>query len=152
MTGPRLALDLFDADAILLSRAAAQWLALKPGDELKVNVGTSTVTLKVAGLLPEGAYRQRLGVMDVGAAQWRLARLGRLNRIDLRLRPGTDSAAFRRELQAMLPAGVHAGPITYRLRENGKQFLVIAAGGHHNFARLERTSKVGDWIQAYTLP
>jgi quinoprotein glucose dehydrogenase len=51
-----------------------------------------------------------------------------------------------------LPAGVHAGPITYRLREGGKQFLVIAAGGHHNFARLERSSKVGDWIVAYTLP
>jgi quinoprotein glucose dehydrogenase len=51
-----------------------------------------------------------------------------------------------------LPAGAHAGPITYRLREGGKQYLVIAAGGHHNFARLERTSKVGDWILAYTLP
>jgi putative ABC transport system permease protein len=103
-------LDLFDADAILLSPAAAQWLGLKAGDELKVVVGTSTVTLKIAGLLPEGAYRQRLGVMDVAAAQWKLARLGRLNRIDLRIRPGTDIAEFRRELQAMLPAGVHAAP------------------------------------------
>jgi putative ABC transport system permease protein len=46
--------------------------------------------------------------MDVASAQWRLARLGRLNRIDLRLKPGVDVASFRRELQAMLPAGVHA--------------------------------------------
>jgi putative ABC transport system permease protein len=105
-----MAVDLFDADAILLSPAAARWLGLEVGDELKVNVGTSTVALKVAGLLPEGAYRQRLGVMDVGAAQWRLARLGRLNRIDLRVRPGTDSTAFRSELQAMLPAGTHVAP------------------------------------------
>ena len=66
--------------------------------------------MRVAGLLPEAAYRQRLGVMDVAAAQWKLGRLGRLNRIDLRVRSGTDIAAFRSELQAMLPAGVHAAP------------------------------------------
>src|SRR5262245_17162816 len=107
---PGLTLDLFATDAILLSPAAAQWLDLKVGDELKLTVGTSTITLRVAGLLPEGAYRQRLGVMDVAAAQWKLARLGRLNRIDLRLKPGTDAAAFRRELQALLPAGVHVVP------------------------------------------
>ena len=103
-----MVLDLFDADAILLSRAAAEWLGLKTGDELRINVGTATFALNVVGLLPEDAYRQRLGVMDVASAQWRLARLGRLNRIDLRLKPGVDVASFRRELQAMLPAGVHA--------------------------------------------
>lgn len=100
--------ELFDADAILLSPAAAQWLGLKAGDTLELAVGTRPVALKVIGLLPQGAYRQRLGVMDIASAQWRLARLGRLNRIDLKLRPGTDVERFRRELQAMLPAGVQA--------------------------------------------
>src|SRR5688500_9315592 len=103
-----LVIELFDADAILLSRPAAEWLGLGTGDALAVHVGTATLSLKIAGLLPEGAYRQRLGVMDVAAAQWRLARLGRLNRIDLRLKPGVDVEAFRRSLQGMLPAGVHA--------------------------------------------
>ena len=92
--------DLFDPDAILLSPAAAARLGLKTGDSLAIRVGTSDIALRVAGLLPEGAYRQPLGVMDIGAAQWRLARLGRLNRIDLRLKPGTDVAGFRRVLQA----------------------------------------------------
>ena len=101
-----MTLDLFDADAILLSPSAAEWLRLKPGSQLRVRVGTRTVSLKVAGLLPQGAYRQRLGVMDIAAAQWRLAQLGRLNRMDLRLKAGTDLSAFRRELQALLPAGV----------------------------------------------
>ena len=101
-----LTLDLFDADAILLSPSAAQWLGLKPGDRLEVRVGTRSIGLTVVGLLPQGAYRQRLAVMDVAAAQWRLAQLGRLNRVDLRLKPGTDVTAFRRELQALLPAGV----------------------------------------------
>jgi putative ABC transport system permease protein len=103
-----MVLDLFDADAVLLSPSAAEWLGLKTGDTFGVQVGTRAVSLKVAGLLPQGAYRQRIGVMDISAAQWRLERLGRLNRIDLRLKPGTDVEAFRRELQTALPLGVHA--------------------------------------------
>jgi putative ABC transport system permease protein len=101
-------LDLFDADTILLSPSAAEWLQLKTDDRLAIQVGTQTLELRVAGLLPQGAYRQRLGVMDVASAQWRLDRIGRLNRVDVRLKPGTDVLAFRRELQAMLPAGVQA--------------------------------------------
>ena len=102
-----MVLDLFDADAILLSPAAAEWLQLKTGDRLDVQVGTRIVPLRIAGLLPQGTYRQRIGVMDVAAAQWRLDRPGRLNRMDLRLKPGTDVGTFRRELQASLPPGVH---------------------------------------------
>ena len=101
-------IDLFNPEALLLSHAAADWLGLKTGDTLRVNVGTSGVELKVAGLLPPGAYRQRIAVMDIASAQWRLQRLGRINRIDLRLRPGTDIESFRRELAALLPAGAEA--------------------------------------------
>jgi putative ABC transport system permease protein len=100
--------DLFDADAILLSAAAAEWLGLEAGAELHVRVGTRSVRLRVIGTLPIKAYRQRLGVMDIASAQWRLAQLGQLNRVALRLKPGTDVQAFRRELEALLPAGVHA--------------------------------------------
>ena len=103
-----IVLDLFDADAILLSPSAGEWLKLNTGDTLDIQVGTQAVSLRIAGLLPEGAYRQRIGVMDVAAAQWRLGKLGRLNRIDLRLHAGTDVEAFRRDLQAMLPLGVYA--------------------------------------------
>jgi len=99
--------DLLDADAILLSPAAAQWLDRASGDTLPALVGTRRLDLKVAGLLPEGAYRQRIGVMDIARAQWRLERLGRLNRIDLRLRPGVNIARFQHRLQDRLPAGVH---------------------------------------------
>jgi len=98
-------LDLFDANAVLLSPSAAEWLQTAPGDRIEVQVGTRTVPLRVAGLLPQGAYRQRIGVMDIASAQWRLDRIGRLNRLDLRLRPGTDAEAFQRKLQEQLPAG-----------------------------------------------
>jgi quinoprotein glucose dehydrogenase len=45
-----------------------------------------------------------------------------------------------------LPAGLHAGPVTYKLRPGGKQYLVVAPGGH---ARLG--SRLGDYVLAYTL-
>lgn len=99
-------LDLFSPDALLLSRAAADALGLKTGDMLHAYVGTSSIELHVIAVLPPDAYRQRLGLMDIASAQWRLARLGRLNRIDVRLRPGIDIEAFRRELAALLPVGV----------------------------------------------
>jgi quinoprotein glucose dehydrogenase len=46
-----------------------------------------------------------------------------------------------------LPAGGQATPMTYRLREGGKQYVVIAAGGH---SRLQ--TKLGDYVVAFALP
>lgn len=46
-----------------------------------------------------------------------------------------------------LPAGGQATPMTYALEETGKQYVVIAAGGH---PRLETT--LGDYVIAYALP
>ena len=46
-----------------------------------------------------------------------------------------------------LPAGGQATPLTYRLHENGKQYVVIAAGGH---GRMGTT--VGDSVVAFALP
>jgi len=46
-----------------------------------------------------------------------------------------------------LPAGGQAMPMTYRLRPDGKQFVVIAAGGHGKLG-----TKLGDSLVAFTLP
>ena len=46
-----------------------------------------------------------------------------------------------------IPAGLHGGPISYKLRPDGKQYLVIAPGGHVGLR-----SKQGDYVIAYTLP
>ena len=100
-------LDLLRSDALFLSPAAADWLGAKAGDRLNVQVGLSAVSLRVAGLL-HGSGRERLGVMVIAAAQWALARLGSINRIDLRLRPGVDALALRARLQGELPSGLIA--------------------------------------------
>jgi putative ABC transport system permease protein len=100
--------QLFRPDAIYLSSAAAQQLKLRSGDLLQVTVGSSSKSLRVIGILTDGAYPQPLGLMDIASAQWTLNAVGRLNRIDLRLAPGTDVESFRRHLGTMLPAGVLA--------------------------------------------
>ena len=46
-----------------------------------------------------------------------------------------------------LPAGLHAGPITYKLRPDGLQRLVVAPGGHIGLG-----SPLGDELIAYALP
>ena len=46
-----------------------------------------------------------------------------------------------------LPAGGQATPMTYRLRPDGKQFVVIAAGGHGKIG-----TKLGDSLVAFALP
>ena len=100
--------QLFSPDGIYLSSAAAQVLKLHRGDPLPVTVGSSAKTLRVLGILPEGAYPQALGLMDIASAQWAFNAVDRLNRIDLRLAPGTDVDALRRDLGKTLPPGVLA--------------------------------------------
>jgi putative ABC transport system permease protein len=109
--GDRLA--LLAADALFLSPAALHDFRLKPGDRLPIQIGLSTVTLRVAGVLPAlGNDGQtgglKLGVLDIGAAQWRLARLGTLQRLDIKLQPGVSTAAFIQTVTPLLPAGVIA--------------------------------------------
>ncbi len=100
--------DLFRANGIFLSSSAAQQLQLQRGDSLQVIVGNSPKSLKVAGILSAGTYSQALGIMDIASAQWTFDMIGRLNRIDLRLQPGTDVEAFRAALGRRLPVGILA--------------------------------------------
>lgn len=48
--------------------------------------------------------------------------------------------------KATLPAGGQATPMTYQLNKKGKQYVVIAAGGHGGLA-----TTLGDYVVAFTL-
>src|SRR6202034_3993013 len=50
--------------------------------------------------------------------------------------------------KAQLPNSGHATPMTYRLAANGKQYVVIAAGGHPKITE----ESLGDALVAFTLP
>jgi putative ABC transport system permease protein len=103
--------ELLEPDTALLSRAAAEWLDAQAGANVRILAGNKSRSLRVLGLLPEEAYRQRLAVMDIASVQLALDRLGRLNRVDLKLRPGMDIEAFRKSLAARLPPGVHVATL-----------------------------------------
>jgi len=50
--------------------------------------------------------------------------------------------------KAQLPASGHATPMTYRLNPNGKQYVLIAAGGHPKI----KEEPLSDALVAFTLP
>jgi putative ABC transport system permease protein len=101
--------DTLADDAIFLSPAAMEWLKVKRGDPVKLRVGTQTVMLRVAGGLVRTRAGQRIGVMDIGAAQWHFQRIGKLSRIELKLMQGINHEVFKTNLK----------------RDLGEQYLVI---------------------------
>ena len=92
--------------SLWLSPAAARALDLHAGDDLDVQVALDRVRFRVAGILPPGAYHSPIGLLDIGEAQWRLQRLGRLDRIDLRLGPAAQREKVRASIERLLPPGV----------------------------------------------
>jgi putative ABC transport system permease protein len=94
------------SDGLFLSPAALARLHHAVGDTLNVAVGDHRVGLRIAGTLP--AARGALGAMDLGFAQWRFERLGRLSRIDVKFLPGRSGGAIADAVRAWrLPAALH---------------------------------------------
>jgi quinoprotein glucose dehydrogenase len=58
-----------------------------------------------------------------------------------------DTATGEELWRGRLPYSGHATPMTYRLRPDGRQFVVIAAGGHMLFGK-----EPGDALVAFALP
>ncbi len=64
--------------------------------------------------------------------------------LNLRVHDAATGAILHR---IPLPAGLHGGPISYKLRPDAPQLLVIAPGGHVGIG-----SQLGDHVIAYRLP
>ncbi len=95
---------LFAPATVYLNPAALQALGVppegtQPRPTLQLQTGMRTLAVQVAGTV--SAPGAPLAVMDIGAAQDLLGRVGHLTRIDLQLQPGTDRSAFRQSLQAL---------------------------------------------------
>lgn len=101
-------LALFEPGAVALSAEAARELAVRAGDVVSVRAGAGAYDLRVVAVMPADAYAQRLALMDIATAQWVFDRVGRVNRIDLRLDPGRDVGRLRERLSEVLPPGVNA--------------------------------------------
>lgn len=95
-------MDILADDAIFLSPAAATWLERHSGGSLALRLGTTDLTLRVAGSMPQARRGQRIAMMDIGAAQWRFNRIGKLSRVDLKLEAGVNRDSFQQALAARL--------------------------------------------------
>jgi putative ABC transport system permease protein len=85
-----------DPDAAFPNAAARERLALADGAALRLQSGPAWQTLRVAGTVAAGGTP--VVVMDIAGAQTHFGAVGRLSRIDLRLQPGTDTAALLQRL------------------------------------------------------
>src|SRR5438876_11246485 len=127
--------ELLAPDKVLLSAAAAE---LANGDRLRLVVGHRTVELQVAGVVDLKGVE---ALTDIATAQWRLERLGQLNRLDVRLKRGADREAVRLRIAALLPPGVHVAPVqaleqassypsrAYRVNLNVLAMVALFTGG-----------------------
>ena len=93
---------VFAPNQVFLNAAASTQFG---GDKLQIQHGAAQHSLRIAGSV--AAAGAPLAVMDIGAAQELVGQFGLINRIDLRLQPGSDGAALR-DAAALLPSGVQA--------------------------------------------
>jgi putative ABC transport system permease protein len=139
---------LLDADTAWLSPAAAARLGLREGATLRLATDAGVRDFRVAGALPGLRDGGELAVMDIAAAQAHFGRVGRLSRIDVRLKPGVDAGRVRADLAALLPAGVvvsgaasitgRAADITraYRVNLDALSLVALATGAFLVFSTL----------------
>ena len=135
LADPGLRAALLSGDTAVLSEALAQRV---PGKELRLLVGGRPVAFDVAGSAP---LKGEVALLDVATAQWRLGRLGSLNRLDVRLARGADREAVRARIAAMLPPGVAISSLpeleeasaypsrAYRVNMNVLALVALFTGG-----------------------
>jgi putative ABC transport system permease protein len=91
---------------VFLNAPAMRMLSANQGSTLNVESPRGSVALQVAGNIEADNTNAPLAVMDIAAMQDAFALTGRLSRIDVRLVAGIEQTAARKELEAILPAGL----------------------------------------------
>src|SRR5829696_7121708 len=107
---------VLDQDALYLSRAAMTQTSLDVGDRVDVRANGRTHNFVVAGDLPGVAPGQELAVIDIASAQSRFGRLGTLDRVDLKLEPGTPLPDAKAQLSSILPANTQLSDVDIESR------------------------------------
>ena len=148
LTGAAEASLLLDPKSLWLTPPAATRLRLKAGDTVKLLSGGEERDFRVAGVLAGMQAGGDLAVVDIAAAQAAFDRVGRITRIDLRLRDGVDAAAFAAAISPSLPAGVvaaGAGSVSgriaaltraYRVNLDALALVALATGAFLVFSTL----------------
>ncbi len=95
--------DVFASDALFLSQTALIAGKLRIGDRVTINANGQMQPMTVRGLLPGIAEGRRVGMIDIAAAQWLFGRLGKIDRIDLKLAPDVQASDVHGRLMPLMP-------------------------------------------------
>jgi putative ABC transport system permease protein len=105
-----------DLEALYLSQTAQSRAGLRLGERVAVRVGGRSHVFTIVGDLPGVGAGQAIATIDISAAQWRFGRLGKLDRVDLKLAEGASPDAARDVIAAALPASARVSDATSESR------------------------------------
>lgn len=131
--------DLLEPDAVRLSPAVEQAFAAQIQEKrLPVVVAGRTVGLDVVGTEDQKGL---VALTDIATAQWRLDRVGVLNRLEIGLERGEPAPAVASRIEALLPPGVTVASVdefseaaaypsrAYRVNMNVLAMVALFTGG-----------------------
>ncbi len=131
---------LVDPHSVILTARFAGRFGVTAGQEVEIAIGDRAQRFTVRGLLrdtgPAQALDGNVALMDIAAAQWAFASLGRLTRIDVRLNDGVAVDDAERRIAARLPAGLSVQRPARRGREVEKMLQAF----HFNLSALSYVS------------
>ena len=127
---------IVDPHSIILTEKFANVHALQVGSQCEIIFGDKAEKLTVRGLLKnEGAARALDGnfaLMDIAAAQWAFNRLGRIDRVDVRLRDAINIDEAEKTIRQKLPQGLNV----QRPARRGRQVEKMLTAFHFNLTAL----------------
>ncbi|MBS1806790.1 MAG: ABC transporter permease [Acidobacteria bacterium] len=127
---------LIDPHSIVLTEKFANKYNLQVNSQVTMIFGDKTETFTVRGLLRnEGAARALDGnfaLMDIAAAQWAFNRLGRIDRVDIRLRDGVSIDEAETAIKQKLPTGLNV----QRPARRGRHVEKMLEAFHFNLTAL----------------
>jgi putative ABC transport system permease protein len=127
---------LIDPDAVVLTGAFANRHGLRVDDRIELDIGDRRKTFVIRGLLrnegPASVSDGNFVLMDIAAAQWAFDRLGRLDRVEIRLRSDADVAGAEQAIARRLPAGLQVE----RPARRGAQVETMLRAFHFNLTAL----------------
>jgi putative ABC transport system permease protein len=127
---------LIDPKAIIITEKFARRWGLRTGEEIELTFADRAERYRIRGMLldsgPARAVDGNFALMDIGAAQWALGRLGRLDRLDVLLRDRAAIERTEREIRERLPAGL----AVQRPSRRGAQVEKMLEAFHFNLGAL----------------
>jgi putative ABC transport system permease protein len=121
MRGESRLADLAARQSIWVSSS----LNKRPGDQLSLLINDRVYNCTVRGVYHDPGGNENAIVMDIAGAQSILNRFGRVDRILIKLPPGAEIEASRKDLGKVLPAGVEIRPQGTGTEENRKMLAAF---------------------------